>query len=308
MKQIFWKVQTLPQTKELEVGSKEFNLYKEKYQEYNKLETEQEVLTDYYANSSKNPLWGKIYSISLGFVDEATNVARIKVFKGNEKDIIQEFLNTCNEYFKVSRMIGYNLSFLLPFLRSRMLKNGMKIQGLPAGLTDLGMKPWTMQGVCLQDYFNGIGWFKNSLEETAFLLNLETNFIDGKDVYSYFLAGKEEELNQSLIDETFTLINCYRIIQGEEPCKDLNSTVMVLENVEEVEQPLLQRINSSKNISNENKEELIQLLKKKKLAKKDKDKVLDLISASLADIDQNFGKVVNQKQIDEIINQLKEEI
>jgi len=308
MKQIFWKVQTLPQTKELEVGSKEFNLYKEKYQEYNKLETDQEVLIDYYANSSKNPLWGKIYSISLGFVDEATNVARIKVFKGNEKDIIQEFLNTCNEYFKSSKMIGYNLSFLLPFLRSRMLKNGMKIQGLPPGLIDLGMKPWTMQGVCLQDYFNGIGWFKNSLEETAFLLNLETNFIDGKDVYSYFLAGKEEELNQSLIDETFTLINCYRIIQGEEPCKDLNSTVMVLENVEEVEQPLLQRINSSKNISNENKKELIQLLKKKKLAKKDKDKVLDLISASLADIDQNFGKVTNQKQIDEIINQLKEEI
>jgi hypothetical protein len=279
MKQIFWKVQTLPQTKELEVGSKEFNLYKEKYQEYNKLETDEDVLKDYYTNSSKNPLWGKIYSISLGFVDEATNSARIKVFKGDEKDIIQEFLNTCNEHFKASKMVGYNLSFLLPFLRSRMLKNGMSIQGLPQGLIDLGMKPWTMQGICLQDYFNGIGWFKNSLEETAFLLNLETNFIDGKDVYSYFLAEKEEELNKSIIDETFTLINCYRIIQGEKPCEELNSTVVVLENVKEIEVSLLQRIYKAVSIDSATKEKIEQKLNKAKLTKKDKEIVEDILTS-----------------------------
>jgi DNA polymerase III epsilon subunit-like protein len=307
VKQIFWKVQTIPQTKELEIGSKEFNLYKEKYREHNKLETDLEVLEDYNKSASKNPLWGKIYSLSVGFVNEANNEARIKVFKGEEKDIIQNFLNDCNDHFKSSKIIGYNLSFLLPFLRSRMLKNSIKIQGLHSGLVDLNCKPWTLQGICLQDGFKGIGWWSNSLEELAYLLNLETKFIDGKDIYSYFLAGKEEELNQSIIDETFTLINCHKIINGEEPCKNLNSTVVVLESTEEVKIPLLERLNVNKAIYTSELTELKQLLSKKKLTKKEKEVVFNLVKASLSDIDKDFGKVKNNEEIDQIINQLKQD-
>ena len=277
MKQIFWKIQTIPQTQELEVNSKEFNLYKEKYREHNKLETDEEVLNDYYTSASKNPLWGKIYSLSVGFVDEATNVARIKVFKGEEKDIIQNFLNTCNEHFKASKIIGYNLSFLLPFLRSRMLKNGLKIQGLHSGLIDLNCKPWTLQGICLQDSFNGIGWFKNSLEELAYLLNLETNFINGKDVYLNFLAGKHKELDESIIDETFTLINCHKIINGEEPCTELNSTVVILEDVKEVELTLLQKLYNNNQITLDIKNEVEKLVKSKKPTKKEKEIIREII-------------------------------
>ena len=308
MKQIFWKIQTIPQTEELEINSKEFNLYKEKYREHNKLETDEEVLNDYYKSGSKNPLWGKIYSLSVGFVDEATNVARIKVFKGEEKDIIQNFLNTCNEHFKASKIIGYNLSFLLPFLRSRMLKNGLKIQGLHSGLIDLNCKPWTLQGICLQDGFKGIGWWSNSLEELAYLLNLETNFIDGKDVYLNFLADKHKELDESIIDETFTLINCHKIINGEEPCTELNSTVVILENIKEVELSLLKKLDSSKAVYSSELIEIKRILSTPKLSKKDKEIVFDLIKASLSDIDPNFGKVNNQKDIDQIINQLKQEL
>lgn len=307
MKQLFWKVQTIPQTEELEIDSKEFNLYKEKYKEHNKLESDADVVFDYYNNASKNPLWGKIYSLSIGFVDEATNIARIKVFKGNEKDIIQNFLNTCNEHFKASKIVGYNLAFLLPFLRSRMLKSGIQLQGLHEGLIDLNRKPWTLQGICLQDGFKGIGWWNNSLEELAFLLGLETNFIDGKDVFLNYLGGKEEELNQSIIDETFTLINCYKIINGEEPCKDLNSTVVVLEDIKEIEVTLLQKLFATKTITKEDKEKLKEILKKNRLSKKEKDIVLDLIRSALAIVDVNFGKVTNQNPLDMIINQLKQE-
>ena len=54
MKQLFWKVQTIPQTEELEIDSKEFNLYKEKYREHNLLETDADVISDYYNKASKN--------------------------------------------------------------------------------------------------------------------------------------------------------------------------------------------------------------------------------------------------------------
>ena len=308
MKQLFWKVQTTPQTKNLEIGSKEFNLYKEKYKEHNNLQTDEDVLVDYYDNASKNPLWGKIHSLSLGFVDEATNVARIKVFKGEEKDIIQNFLNTCNEHFKASKIVGYNLSFLLPFLRSRMLKNNIKLQGIHEGLVDLNRKPWTLQGMCLQDGFKGIGYYNNSLEELAFLLGLETNFIDGKDVYANFLAGKEDELNKSIIDETFTLINCYKIINGEEPCTDLNSTVVQLSEVKEIEVPLLQKIYKASNIDSKTKEDLHKKLAKKKITKKEKVIIEDILVSLYIDntmfkSDSEPVKENKRNEIKELLNE-----
>ena len=302
VKQIYWKVQTIPQTNELEIGSKEFNLYKEKYREHNKLETDVDVVFDYYSNASKNPLWGKIYSLSMGFVDESTNSARIKVFKGEEKDIIQNFLNTCNEHFKSSKIIGYNLSFLLPFLRSRMLKNKLKIQGLHSGLIDLNCKPWTLQGICLQDGFKGIGWWTNSLEELAYLLNLETNFIDGKDVYLNYLAGKEEELNQSIIDETFALINCHKIINGEKTCTELNSTVVVLENVKAVEVPMLTKLYNHKQFNQEVKDYLVSLQPK---TDEDKTNLIKIITANYQEKgDKVAVKKAKEKEIIDFINSI----
>lgn len=302
MKQIFWKVQTIPVTQDLEVDSKEFNLYKEKYREHNKLETDEDVLNDYNKSASKNPLWGKIYSLSVGFVDEASNIARIKVFKGEEKDIIQNFLNTCDEHFKSSKIIGYNLSFLLPFLRSRMLKNNIKLQGLHSGLVDLNCKPWTLQGICLQDGFKGIGWWSNSLEELAYLLNLETNFIDGRDVYSNYLAENHKELDESIIDETFTLINCHKIINGEDPCKDLNSTVVYLKSVEEVQLPILEKLFNSKQFNKEVKDYLTNL----KIAKKDIETVKKIVLAHFKEQIDVMAR--NKKELQEINEQRIEEV
>jgi hypothetical protein len=190
-----------------------------------------------------------------------------------------------------------------------MLKNNIKLQGLHSGLIDLNCKSWTLQGVCLADSFNGIGWFKNSLEELAFLLGIETNFVDGKDVYSYFLAEKTKELDNSIINEVFTLINCHKIINGEEVCTELNSTITIVEvPVQEVELTLLQKLNSNKNIYASELAEIKTILNKPKLAKKDKEICFELIKASLSDIDKDFGKVKNQTEIDQIINQLKSEL
>jgi len=46
---------------------------------------------------------------------------------------------------------------------------------------------------------------------------------------------------------------------------------------------------------------------KKKMTKKDKEIAFDLIKAGLSDIDQNFGKVKNEAEVEQIINQLKQE-
>jgi hypothetical protein len=69
----------------------------------------------------------------------------------------------------------------------------------------------------------------------------------------------------------------------------------------------LERLNANKAIYTAELEELKQLLSKKKLTKKEKEVVFDLVKASLSDIDKDFGKVKNQEDIDKIINQLKQD-
>jgi DNA repair exonuclease SbcCD nuclease subunit len=78
--------------------------------------------------------------------------------------------------------------------------------------------------------------------------------------------------------------------------------------VQGVELTLLQKINSNKSIYASELAELKTILNKPKLAKKDKEIAFELIKASLADIDKDFGKVKNQTEIDQIINQLKIEL
>jgi len=272
MKNLYWKIQTLPFTDNFNTETEEYEMYVNKYSEFIK---EQRVEEHFYDNAGKNPLFSRIYSLSIGFYDEQSNSIRVKVFKGQEKSILQSFLNTCNsDFFKGFKITGYNLPFLLPTLRTRMLKNGMKLN-LPEGLVDIGKKPWTLDAVDLADMYSGIGWFKNSLEELAYICNVELNAVDGKDVYFYYKEKLDIELETSIINETAALINCHRVITGEEVCSEVSSTVELVGEVEEKELPLLQKLHASKQFN----EEVKQYLRDAKINKKDIPTVKKIILA-----------------------------
>ena len=117
MDNLYFKLTTIPQSED--VAGKELDLYFKKYQETNKLEDLEQARKDYYLNAGKNPLFGKIYSITIGYIYEGE--ARISILKGDEKNIIQEFINlTYNDYFSKYQIAGWNFSFLLPFLRFKL--------------------------------------------------------------------------------------------------------------------------------------------------------------------------------------------
>ena len=52
---------------------------------------------------------------------------------------------------------------------------------------------------------------------------------------------------------------------------------------------------------------ILAILKKNKISKREKEIVFDLIKGALSEVDVNFGAVKNSKEVNEIINQLKEE-
>lgn len=302
MENLYFKLTTIPQTED--VIGKELELYFKKYQESNKLEDLNQAKEDYYLNGGKNPLFGKIYSLTVGYLNG--NEARISVLKGDEKNIIQEFINLCNnEHFTKHQVAGWNFSFLLPFLRVRAKKNKIH-QKLHKDCEDLAKKSWTITGLDLFDMWKGLGWFQSSLEEVAELtFELETNFVDGKDVYNLYKAEAFDKLDNSSADEIMALINIHKGIKGEDFITEKLVSIKVLEDVKEVEVPLLQKVFTTKTITKENKQQIEEILKKNKLSKKEKDIVFDLIKGALSEVDSNFGAVKNIKEVNEIINKLK---
>lgn len=256
MENLYFKLTTVPQTED--VTGKELELYFKKYQESSKLEDLNQAKEDYYLNGGKNPLFGKIYSLTVGYLNG--NEARISILKGDEKNIIQEFINLCsNEHFAKHQVAGWNFSFLLPFLRVRAKKNKIH-QRLHKDSDDLGKKPWTMTGLDVWDYWKGLGWFQSSLEEVAELtFNLETNFVDGKDVYRLFKEQRFDELDNSSADEIIALINVHRGIKGEEFITEKSISIKILEDVKKVEQPILTQLFETKQFSPEVKDYLKEL-------------------------------------------------
>ena len=295
---LYFKLTTIPQTEN--VQGKELELYFKKYQESNNLEDLNQATEDYYKNSGKNPLFGKIYSLTVGYLNG--NEARITVLKGDEKNIIQEFINLCNnDHFKNHRVTGWNFSFLLPFLRIRAKKNRIH-QKLHKDCEDLYKKAWTITGLDLFDAWKGLGFFQSSLEEVAELtFEITTDFVDGKDVYNYYKNGKFEELDNSSADEIMTLINVHRGINGEEFVTEKTITVSILEDVKVIEQPLLERLYNTGNL---NKEEIEKLLKNN-MAEEEKSSVKTILTAHYQKKGDKVGvKKQKEQEINDFIDSL----
>lgn len=299
MENLYFKLMTLPQTEN--VAGKELELYYKKYKETNNLESLEHAKEDYYLNAGKNPLFGRIHSITVGFINE--DQVRISIFKGDEKDILQSFINLCfDTYFKNHQMAGWNFSFLLPFLRIRAKKNKIH-QKLHKDCEDLNKKAWTITGLDLFDAWKGLGWFQSSLEEVAELtFEIPTNFIDGKDVYNYYKEGKLEELDNSSVDEMMALINVHRGIKGEDFIENKAVAIKVLGDVKETENPILVKLFQTKQFGKEIKD----YLKSLKIAKKDKPTVEKLVLSHYLEIIEVTAKnkaeliQINEQRIEEV--------
>lgn len=298
MENLYFKLTTVPQTED--VAGKELELYFKKYQESNKLEDLNQAKEDYYLNAGKNPLFGKIYSLTVGYLNGKE--ARISILKGDEKNIIQEFINLCNnEHFARHQVAGWNFSFLLPFLRVRAKKNKIH-QKLHKDCEDLAKKAWTITGLDLFDMWSGLGWYKSSLEEVAELtFDLETDFVDGKDVYNLYKCEAFDKLDKSSADEIIALMNVHKGIKGEDFITDKSVSVKVLEDVKEVEQSLLQKLYNNNQITLDIKNEVEALVKSKKPTKKEKEHLFTIlrgvyVRCDFVNKDQDGKKVIEQKE------------
>lgn len=279
MNNIYWKLQSINQTDELEIESKEYNLYREHFKknyETRELMTMQETVEHYRMNAWKNPLFSRIFSLTVAIVED--NIVKVIYYTGKEKDLIQTFLNTLKkDRFKDYTVTHFGAEYILPYLGTRVDKNGIRTT-MPIGLNYKGLRPWSLQGFCVRDYYSGAGNYKNNLKEIAWIYGLETNFIESVDEFTYYKAGKLEDLKNSAVDEIYTLVNVHRLMVGEAVVEDFTCNELHVESVEEVK-PInfLALLWESQAMTLEVRAGLESQLKKKKLTKRDREIIREII-------------------------------
>lgn len=307
-KKIYIKVTTLPQTEDLLTDSLEFKVYKSKYEEAKEFVKDSDVLHSYLTESSKNPSFAKIYSLTIGYVNE--NNLRVNILKGDEKEILQTFLDTIrSSHFSQSTLVGYNLGFLFGFLTTRMLKNGLDISDVPQQINHLNKKPWEIKGSKdMFGYFKGISWFQPNMVELAFTTGLNTNLIDGSEIYNYYKSQRIGEIDNNDTLYIQNVCNLDRISEGLE--KIMN--VVFVKKQEDLELPnVLEVIYNNNKISKQSKDRLKELLGKKRVYKKDRPLIKEIILAcyihgNFEIMDQDSKKVIAKKE--EEVNQFIESL
>lgn len=301
-KHIYIKINTVPATEDR--NSKEFELFYDKYKESKTLGNYEDAFQQFLLDGHKHYLFGKIYSISVGSVHEGNIV--VKVIKGSERDILQHFYNLYSEdFFKGAQSVLWRSEFVLPFLSMRAIKNKVNYTG--NDLNHFNKRPWNLTCLDLYEYLTGAGYFVPSLEEVAYMFNLETDFINNADTFKLVSSGQEQTVDEASVSEVKTLINIHRQLQQQETIEEVNSQVYTVENVEVKELPLLERLYQTKNFAAV-KEDLEKLIKKKKPTKKDKENLEKIITAhAIQTIDViDFDEVKNQKEA--FNEKVKEEI
>ena len=278
-KHLYWKLQSINNTDMIEVGSDEFNIYREKFKknfDTRELMSEEETLIHYNYNAYKNPLFSKIYSLTIAFVDKG--ILRVKYITGEEKDLLQTFLNELkSDFFKEFQLVHSDAEYMLPYLGTRLDIHGFRTS-IPKDLTFKGLKSWNLTGFSVRDHYQGAGAYKHSLKEIAWVYGLKTNYIELADEFNHYRKGGFDILKDSAIDEIKTVANIHRILVGEEVVEEVSVSEQKVEAVEEVKPTnFLALLHESQAMTLEVRNGLEKQLKKKKLTKRDREVVREII-------------------------------
>lgn len=303
---LFFDIEVARKSKELDPNSREFDLYQKKIRnrETDEFPTEQQTIEDYAKRAGLKMGYTRIVSIGVGFI-KGGEVHIKAIDEGTEEDIIKEFCKITQsfEYISGANILGYDLPMIV--------NNGFKYfdvsEVLPDQFTPSGKKSWNLDKVLdLMDIFRGTHYTNSSVDELCYHFDIPSpkTDLDGSKVSEEYWNNGVEKISEYVKKDVFANINIFRKMRFEpifESFKDKNNF-----KVEKL--PLLQRIFNNKNIINDDRTEVLTLLKKTKLTKKEKDIIMDIIRASLCDLDSNFGSVKNAKQVNEIIEMLKQDL
>ena len=299
---LFWKIQVARSEEEL-VDPDKMELFKERLRLSGS--EVKDVQQEWEETANKNPLFGRIVSLTLTFVKD--NVIRIKYFTGDEEDLLKTFINTVKSpYFNDYTLACFDSQFLLPFLGIRLDINNIK-EELPNGLKYRGLRPWDLSGIDVRDFYQGAGAYRPSLRELCYIYKESGDFYDWRDEDTIFYnqKGATTLLEKSSVTEMTSLVNVYRKMLHLEPLSEVEvSEDSVADVVIKEPETLLHELYETKRFDRDFQERLKKQLLKRKITKRDTPTIISLVKAVYREKIETIDRERKEK---EFINQERDQ-
>ena len=303
-KVLFFDLEVVRKNKELDINSKEFELFQKKTRnkETDDLLPDNEVVEQYNKRAALKMCYTKIVSIGVGFIKEGE--VHIKALEGDEESILKQFCAIANsfDYICGANILAYDLPMIAV--------NGMKYFDVTETLVDRfltsGKKPWNLDRCLdLMDIFKGTHYANTSVDEMCYHFEIESpkTDLDGSMVSEEYWNNGIDKINKYVKQDVFANINIFKKMRFEQSFNSFidKNDITTIEPFTE-EQPILVQLFETKQFSKEVKDYLIS----QKIAKKDLEKVKKFVLASYKEQIDIMAK--DKKKLQEINKQRIEEV
>jgi len=218
---LFFDLEVARKSKELDVNSREFELYQKKIRnkETEELLPDLEVVEEYRKKAALKMGYTKIVSIGVGFIKGEE--LHIKALEGTEEELIEQFCKIANSFDYVCgvNILGYDLPITV--------NNGMKYFDMTEILSDRfitsGKKPWNLDRVLdLMDIFKGTHYSNSSLDELCFHFGIESpkSDLDGSKVSEEYWTNGIVKINKYVKQDVFASVNLFKKMRFEKVFED----------------------------------------------------------------------------------------
>lgn len=278
-KVLFFDIESVRQTKELDPESKEFQLYRKKIRDKvtDELPSVEYTLEDYKKRAALKMGYIKIITISIAFV--RANEVYVKALVGEEQNILKTFFEITAkfDYLCGVNILGYDLPVC--FLNAAKYFDYTEI--VPDRFVTSGKKPWELKSIIdLMDVVKGTHYANMSLDEMLYHFGLDSSKtdIDGSQVSEVYYAEGLERIVKYAKQDVFANVNLFKATRFETPFTgfiDRDETTQSEPVMEE--DSALQKLYQTDYLSDTVKQSLQKIFSKKRLTQKDKDFVQDIL-------------------------------
>lgn len=276
---LFYDLETVRKSKELDINSKEFELYQKKIRnkDTDELPTSEDTITHYKKFAALRVGYNKIVCATTGKVIDGK--LYLRSFIGLEEDVIKGLYSK----FQTSKYIcGFNI---LAFDGVMARVNSLKYEGvsemLPEQYNDSGKKSWELKKVIdTLEIFKGSHWSNSSLDEVCYHLGIESpkNGIEGSQVSEVYYNGGIDKIEEYCKGDVFAIVNIFCKLQLKPIFTEyIDINKLEGELPEEKELTVLEKLYQQNAFTSEIKKELEKTLSKKKITQKDKEGIKDIL-------------------------------
>lgn len=285
----------------------------------------EELADSWEKTSSLYAEFSKVCAVSVVFLSKNEDKLICKEFFGEDEGVLltqlREFLNQISGSGKDFRLVGHAAKYFdYPFLCKRYIINSIAI---PTLLDTAHQKPWENRNLCTnQDIWKmggtGAG---SSLQALCTALAIPISKVDlvGDEVGNAYYRGEVERIANYCSLDTIATFNVIRRIKGEKifqfnEVSYLDKKVAVVSTKEPEDAlfeklPVLHKLVNATEIVAETRDELVAILKKKKMTKKDRVVVEDIlvnlyINSEMFKADNDLVKEVKKAEIKAILDKV----